>query len=257
VLLHCGDFTNVGRVEEVEAFAKWFGSLPHKRKILIAGNHDLSLEPETYPSTVEKFGGPGTKAGFDAAAASAKARAIVEAIPHCEYLHDSGTSVEGITVWGSPWQPEFCDWAFNLPRGEHCRAKWRLIPTGTDIVLTHGPPMGHGDLCLPHRNRAGCVDLLDELQTRVKPKYHCFGHIHESWGATTDGVTRYVNASTCNLRYRPVNTPIVFDVKIPERPEPAAGSSPTAEPADEAAEAAPSAEHVAASDEVSPPVDVE
>ena len=37
VLLHCGDFTNVGKLEEVAAFAHWFEKLPHKRKIIIAG----------------------------------------------------------------------------------------------------------------------------------------------------------------------------------------------------------------------------
>mmetsp|Transcript_34870 Transcript_34870/g.69577 ORF Transcript_34870/g.69577 Transcript_34870/m.69577 type:complete len:340 (-) Transcript_34870:242-1261(-) len=217
VIMHCGDFTNVGRLEEVEAFASWFGSLPHKRKILIAGNHDLSMEPGTYEETAMRFGGFGKSCKMlDAAAICAKARATIDAIPNCEYLEDTGTSVQGITVWGSPWQPTFCDWAFNLRRGEQCREKWKLIPKGTDIVLTHGPPLGHGDLCQPHHNRAGCLDLLDELQTRVKPKYHCFGHIHEAWGVTTDGVTRYVNASTCNLRYRPVNRPIVLDVEVPK-----------------------------------------
>jgi len=25
----------------------------------------------------------------------------------------------------------------------------------------------------------GCVDLLNAVQLRVKPKYHIFGHIHE------------------------------------------------------------------------------
>jgi len=228
VLLHCGDFTNVGRLEEVEQFAAWFGKLPHARKILIAGNHDLSLEADTYATTSQRFGGLG-KAGEAIGPASVcrKARDAVEAIPHCEYLCDSGTSVEGISIWGSPWQPEFCSWAFNLPRGEACRAKWRQIPTGTDIVLTHGPPLGHGDLCLPAENRAGCADLLDELQSRVKPQYHCFGHIHESWGVTTDGVTRYVNASTCNLRYKPVNSPIVFDVQIPSQVKPSPSLGPS------------------------------
>jgi len=217
VLLHCGDFTSVGRLEEVMAFAKWFGSLPHKRKILIAGNHDLSLDGATYAATSKRFGGMG-KLGedHDAAEVSKKARSILASIPNCEYLMDSGTSVEGITVWGSPWQPEFCDWAFNLPRGAPCREKWALIPEGTDVVLTHGPPLGHGDeLC--HGGRAGCADLLDELQRRVKPQYHCFGHIHEDWGVTTDGVTRYVNASTCNFQYRPINRPIIFDIDVPKR----------------------------------------
>jgi len=211
VLLHCGDFTNTGKASEVAAFAKWFGELPHARKILIAGNHDLSLHAASYAETAKRFG---HGAQEDVEDTCAKVRAIVDAIPRCEYLVDSGTEVEGIRVWGSPWQPEFCDWAFNLPRGEPCREKWRMIPEGVDVLLTHGPPLGHGDLC-SSGHRAGCLDLLDELQTRVRPRYHCFGHVHEGHGVTTDGSTTYVNASTCNLRYRPVNEAIVFDIEIP------------------------------------------
>jgi len=80
----------------------------------------------------------------------------------------------------------------------------------------------------------GCVDLLHTIQTRVKPKYHIFGHIHEGmfvkvftteltlltvyycigYGITTDGVTTYVNASTCNLRYQPINPAIIIDLPV-------------------------------------------
>lgn len=217
VLLHAGDFTQTGRLEEIESFCRWFGSLPHKRKIVIAGNHDLSLHGGSYHETAPRFGHPVT----DVAATAAKARALIEQIPNCEYLCDSGTRVRGLRVWGSPWQPWFHDWAFNLPRGEACRAKWRLIPEGTDIVMTHGPALGYGDRCASG-HRAGCLDLLDELQQRVRPAYHVFGHIHESWGAQTDGVTTYLNASTCTLKYRPDNPALIFDLPARETPEEAA-----------------------------------
>jgi hypothetical protein len=75
-------------------------------------------------------------------------------------------------------QPEFCKWAFNVPRGEECLCKWNKIPDDTDILVTHTPPVGHGDLCCTGV-RAGCVELLTTVQQRVKPKYHVFGHIHE------------------------------------------------------------------------------
>jgi len=211
VLLHAGDFSRLGTLGEVESFCCWFGSLPHRRKILIAGNHDLSLHGATYEQTSARFGSFLT--ADQAAEASAQARKLVASIPNCDYLMDSGTTVEGIRIWGSPWQPEFFDWAFNLPRGEPCRQKWRLIPSGTHVVITHGPPLGHGDLCQSGQ-RAGCLDLLDELQTRVQPLYHVFGHIHEGRGVTTDGTTKYVNASTCTLRYRPDNPAMVFDVPL-------------------------------------------
>lgn len=56
--------------------------------------------------------------------------------------------------------------------------KWDKIPDDTDILVTHTPPVGHGDLCCTGV-RAGCVELLTTVQQRVKPKYHVFGHIHE------------------------------------------------------------------------------
>lgn len=211
VLLHAGDFTNVGFVEEVEAFAQWFGSLPHKRKILIAGNHDLTMHPETFALGIGRRFGHKAMDAEAAASKCATVRAIIDAIPGCEYLCDSGTVVEGIRIWGSPWQPEFGGWAFNLPRGEPCREKWRLIPSDADVVITHGPPLGYGDLCRSGA-RAGCLDLLVELQERVQPKYHVFGHIHESHGVTTDGTTTFINASTCDLRYKPSQQMICFDV---------------------------------------------
>lgn len=75
-------------------------------------------------------------------------------------------------------QPEFGGWAFNLERGQSCQDKWDLIPSDVDILVTHGPPIGHGDLCRGG-GRAGCVQLLQTVQERVRPKYHVFGHIHE------------------------------------------------------------------------------
>ena len=52
------------------------------------------------------------------------------------------------------------------------------IPVGTDILVTHTPPVGYGDRCATGV-RAGCVELLNTVQKRVKPKYHIYGHIHE------------------------------------------------------------------------------
>lgn len=111
-------------------------------------------------------------------------------------------------------QPEFYNWAFNLPRGEQCLAKWNQIPAEIDILITHGPPIGHGDLCSSGL-RAGCVELLATVQERVKPKYHVFGHIHEGYGITSDGKIFFVNASTCDVNYSPINPPVVFDIRLP------------------------------------------
>lgn len=44
IFIHAGDFTRCGRLDEVNDFNKWIGELPHKHKIVIAGNHELSFD---------------------------------------------------------------------------------------------------------------------------------------------------------------------------------------------------------------------
>jgi Icc-related predicted phosphoesterase len=76
--------------------------------------------------------------------------------------------LEGLRIWGSPWQPEFQNWAFNLNRGPEIRKKWDMIPEGIDILVTHGPPKGHGGVTFDGFD-AGCEDLLHVITKRVKP----------------------------------------------------------------------------------------
>ncbi|XP_065910919.1 metallophosphoesterase MPPED2-like [Dysidea avara] len=209
ILVHAGDFTNVGLEGDVRRFKEFLAKLPHKHKVIIAGNHDLTFDLDNYDTLCKTFAQHGHRNPLDAK----KCRNILLDAGVCTYLEDSEVTIGGYRIYGSPWQPEFCDWGFNLRRGEKCLEKWDLIPEGVDILITHGPPIGHGDLC-SSQLRAGCVDLLHTIQTRVKPKYHVFGHIHEGYGITTDGVTTYINASTCNLRYQPINPPIIIDLPV-------------------------------------------
>ena len=49
VFLHTGDFTykkskGLNQMEQVIQFNDWLGTLPHKHKIVIAGNHDFSFD---------------------------------------------------------------------------------------------------------------------------------------------------------------------------------------------------------------------
>lgn len=135
-------------------------------------------------------------------------------LTNCTYLQDELIELYGLKIYGTPWQPEFCKWAFNVPRGESCLEKWDQIPADIDLLISHTPPLGHGDLCCSGV-RAGCVELLSTVQQRVKPKYHVFGHVHEGYGITSDGKIIYVNASTCDINYLPHNNPIVFDITLP------------------------------------------
>lgn len=199
VLIHAGDFTQVGMAHEVNHFADWLDTLPHKTKVVIPGNHELSFDVR-----------PGnTRGGYTDS--KTRDQCIARLKQSCTFLEDEMIDVHGYKVYGSPWQPEFGGWAYNLKRGAQCVECWERIPTETELLVTHGPPAGHGDLCRGGV-RAGCVDLLQTIQTRVKPLYHIFGHIHEDGGITTDGQTNYINASTCDIRYNPSQWPVVFDL---------------------------------------------
>lgn len=180
ILVHAGDLTRHGDLEDIDGFCDWLCALPHRHKIVIAGNHDFC---------------------FQRSPAEARAR-----LRGCIYLEDQAVTVEGLRFYGSPWQPWFYDWAFNLPRGPEIAAVWEKIPLDTRILITHGPPRGHGDLTVT-REPVGCEDLLKRIGA-VRPWVHCFGHIHEGYGVTQDEHTLFVNASVCNFSYEPINPPV-------------------------------------------------
>jgi len=185
LLIHAGDLTMGGTLREIARALHELRQLPHQHKVIIAGNHDWLFQKEP-----------------------ALARSLVP--PEIEYLQDSYADIGGLSIWGSPWQPWFCDWAFNGPRDGSLKHIWSMIPDKTDILITHGPPAGHGDT-LTDGNQVGCVDLRDAV-ARIRPKLHVFGHIHEGHGTTTNGHTKFVNASICDEAYRPILTPIVIDL---------------------------------------------
>lgn len=87
---------------------------------------------------------------------------------------------------------------------------WDMIPSDTDILVTHGPPYGIGDS--NGTVNCGCKTLNETVIERVKPSYHIFGHIHEGYGSWSNGQTVFINASICNQGYRPTRKPILFDI---------------------------------------------
>jgi Icc-related predicted phosphoesterase len=139
------------------------------------------------------------------------------------YLQDGGTEVAGVRIWGSPWQPWFYDWAFNLPRAEALRSTWDLIPDDTEILVTHGPPYGILDSVERLAGQWFGEDVAVEVEhtgreelraavLRIRPRLNVFGHIHERYGTDRLGETICVNASNCDAAYRPVNPAIVIDL---------------------------------------------
>lgn len=184
ILIHAGDFSVAGDFFEIRDFNDWLGTLPHKHKIVIAGNHDLMFERDPDLARSMIFNGV--------------------------YLQDAMVEVEGLRIYGSPWQPRFNDWAFNLDRGEPLRRKWAMIPKGIDVLVTHGPPHSVLDRTF-HGEAVGCEELRLALD-RVKPRLHVFGHVHHGYGEGRRNGTRYVNASSCDEAYRPLNKPITVEL---------------------------------------------
>jgi calcineurin-like phosphoesterase family protein len=229
VLIHAGDCTGHGTKAQLKEFLIWFDKWPHKHKILIAGNHDWVFQNE------EAFRhGPENSAAL-----------VRDMAPSVTYLEDSGTVINGLNFWGSPWTPRFLDWAFNADRGSEVdrldslrvlitpmqeiqlvpvndiRDHWNLIPDNTDVLVTHGPPFGFGDEVEKFHNpevveKAGDRDLYEAV-LRVRPFLHVNGHLHSGYGQRTlyhdDGQsTVIVNASVLNENYKLVNKPIVIEL---------------------------------------------
>lgn len=187
---------------QVQSFAQWLRDYPAKEKVVIAGNHDLSFDEEYCRARMKK---------------TSMCAEVKETLSgSCTYLEDEFVEVFGYRIYGSPWQPEFCDWAFNLPRGEALAKVWKKIPDSLDILMTHGPAYSILDKCQSGLN-AGCEELLKAIRKR-NVKVHLSGHIHEGYGIEEVGKTFYMNASTCTFFYRPTNPPLLFDLPPPELP---------------------------------------
>jgi len=185
VIIHAGDVSSTGAKEEILDFLNWFSALPHTYKIFIAGNHDFAFERNN--------------------------EELRAAVPdNIIYLENCGIEIEGIYIWGSPVQPTFYNWAFNVDRGAAIKKYWDLIPSTTQILITHGPPMEILDRTVRYKN-VGCEELKIAVE-RIKPNYHIFGHIHEAYGTWDNGTTEFINASLLNEKYIYTNDPIVFEI---------------------------------------------
>lgn len=190
ILIHAGDVSKRGTEAQIKEFINWFSAQPHQHKIFIAGNHDFFFE-------------------------QADETQLNEVIPsNIIYLNDSGIDINGIKIWGSPVQPWFHNWAFNRRRGEEIRKHWDLIPTQTDILITHGPVCGILDRTV-YGQEVGCADLLEAVE-RIKPRVHICGHIHEAYGEKVVAQTRFINACVVNEDYFLVNSPVEFEITSQE-----------------------------------------
>jgi hypothetical protein len=204
ILIHSGDFSVCGYNDEISEFNKFLAKQDFTYKIVIAGNHELTFDEGLYQQLL--------KTNPDCEALSpTDAKAM---LTDCIYLENTGVELFGYKFWGSPITPEYYDWAFMKKRGEDIDSVWKLIPSDTDVLITHGPPMGVLDKSISGEH-TGCDRLLYHVVERVKPIYHIFGHIHESSGTFSfeiekGKVVNFINASTCNYQHKPVNQIYTF-----------------------------------------------
>jgi Icc-related predicted phosphoesterase len=177
MVIHSGDATNprdpYASEQEMLNFISWFGSLPIKHKVFVAGNHDLCIERNLV-----------TKIDF-------MKNGIV-------YLENDYAEVEGIKIWGSPFTPTFGQgWAFNKKRSA-LHDIWKEIPDDTNIVVVHGPPKGILDLAYHQLN---CIEFCGDEALRkrmylLNPKLCLFGHIHNNEDIINAGTMKLSNHDT-------------------------------------------------------------
>lgn len=193
----CRAYTHRGKAIEQrwwvrDVFAPWLEKQPCKQSILVWGNHDWIgqyCEPAEMPQ-----------------------------LP-CTVLTDVGVERFGLQIWGSPWQPPFFDWAFNLSEVELAK-KWSLIPAHTDILVTHSPPYMYGDLAPSYgagRRQAehvGSPTLLRRV-LEVRPQLHVFGHIHEGRGLYDIIGTKAANVTLVDGQYNMIYQPFVTELEVP------------------------------------------
>src|SRR5215469_15907640 len=190
LLIVAGDLTAKDTINCWIKFYDWLKAQDYREKIVIGGNHDHDLED--YVDEMDTLGKP-----FEGIAT---------------FLCDSGTTFEGLKIWGSPWTPTFpginpkCT-AFTGTE-EEIYERFVKIPQDVDILVTHGPAWKELDLTLS-RHSAGSTALHGWLKYVGRPKLHIFGHIHEAYGEKVCfPEMRSINCSHVDRYYQPVNEPV-------------------------------------------------
>lgn len=186
VAIHCGDLTEASKLEEYLTSLQLLKEINAPLKLVIAGNHDITMDipvfkkqvaeasPPLDPDLVKKVYGDYGEARQIFNDATAAGVIFLDEGSH-RFLLENGAVLK---VYASPWTPSLGDWGFQYPSAQGHNFE---IAEGVDIVMTHGPPKGVMDYT-DSKQRAGCSDLFAAV-ARARPRIHCFGHIHESWGA--------------------------------------------------------------------------
>ncbi len=174
IIIHSGDISFAGSENEVMDFIEWFGGLPYKYKIFIAGNHDFCL--------------------FEA---------NIDGLPeNCFYLCNSSVTIQGVKFYGTPLFME------DVMSGDY-DTNMQKIPSDTNVLITHQPPYSILDYSanFNHGNR----NLL-QIVLKNQPRYHLFGHIHGAYGIEKSEHTTFVNAAILSENYQLMYEPILLKI---------------------------------------------
>lgn len=189
LLIHSGDALNYGSLAEVQHFAQEL-KLVHKRFtqiLFVPGNHDWA------------FDGPHRDVAI---------QMLQSQIPNLKVLIHEPFEFQNKKFFGTPYQPEFCSWAFNK-EDEELEVLYSEIPEDTEFLITHNPPLQILDRTVnrhhPQGYDCGSRVLSDRLLKLPKLKANFFGHIHWSNGTLLREGIHYSNASICDEQYRPLN----------------------------------------------------
>ena len=194
ILIHAGDWTAGTDIAfvETEEFLDWLEDQPFNHILLIAGNHELTVERHQ-----EFF------------------QELLLSYPKITYLQDSGITIDNIKFYGSPYSNEFCNWAF-MEYEQDLLAIWAKIPNDTQVLITHGPAYDcHDQVNNIHGpdDHVGSKSLTQRKQVlQDSLKAHISGHIHEAFGTSTSLGCTNVCASIVDEHYQLVNKPILLEI---------------------------------------------
>ena len=213
ILIHCGDFSMYGRRKEILAFNDFLKKQNFKHKIVIAGNHDIVFDKENYDYLTTKYKDSFNKKDL---ISHDEAKGLLK---DCVYLENSGCTIMDLNIWGYPVSDTGgVEGAFvydSKNNEEKIKSFLEKIPGNIDILVSHGPPYGILDKIHDNTN-VGCKILRDYVFNKIKPRYHIFGHIHESSGVVKEKVfdkeIMFVNSAVCDLKYKPTNEIISFEI---------------------------------------------
>lgn len=201
ILIHCGDITKHGRINEVEDFLNWFSKMPHENKIFIAGNHDFCMKnASTHSNYIPD---------------KRKHKQLQKIITkhwyedNIQYLHNSGKTINGVSFFGSPYSDTLPRWAFNSDKEEN-QGVWKNILDFTEVLITHGPPYNENDYA-PGYGHIGSKKLKQKRDSLDNLKYHVYGHVHGEHGKA-EGNPYSLNASLLDDDYEYAYNPVVFNV---------------------------------------------